>query len=166
MTVETIKYQGKDYALVPARLKKFREENPRALIDTNPTYNEDGSVTFKAKIVKDRSDEFSAVGTGNARYSATEINRPKAFEKLETIAVGRALANIGYLNDGQIATTEELEEFYGFKADKLKEEIDNAKTVKELLAIFKQMDSATKKEFTEILGKKRKELENATNKEV
>lgn len=164
--VETIKYQGKDYALVPARLKAFREENPRALIDTNPTYNPDGSVTFKAKIVKDRSDEYSAVGTGNARYSETEISKPKAFEKLETIAVGRALANIGYLNDGQVATTEELEEFYGYKLDKFKEEINEAKSVKELLAIFKRMDGQAKKEFTELLSEKRKELEGEVNKKV
>lgn len=135
-----VKFGDKDYALVPDRLKQFREENPRAAVDTEPTYNSDGSVTFKATIVKDQSDEYSAKGTGHARYSENEIKKPKAFEKLETISVGRALANIGYLNDGQVATTEELEEFYEFrttnKAEQALEGIKSAKTIDELKKLF------------------------------
>lgn len=100
MSKESIKFGDKDYALVPARLKKFREANPRASVDTEPTYNADGSITFKATIVQDRANEYSATATGNARYSADELKKAKAFDKLETISVGRALANIGYLNDG------------------------------------------------------------------
>lgn len=121
--IETIKYQGKDYKLVPARLKQFREENPRAAIDSNAVYNPDNSVTIKTKIIKDRSDEYSAVASGSARYSADEIKKAKAYEKLETISVGRALANMGYLNDGQVATTEEMDEFYSFRENKAEEAV-------------------------------------------
>ena len=135
-----VKFGEKEYALVPDRLKQFREENPQAAVDTEPSYNADGSVTFKATIVKDQSDEHSAKGTGHARYSENELKKAKAFEKLETISVGRALANIGYLNDGQVATTEEMEEFHQFRtANKVEQalvDIEEAETLDDLKSIF------------------------------
>lgn len=139
MSKDSIKFGDKDYALVPARLKKFREANPRASVDTEPTYNADGSVTFKATIIQDRASEYSATATGNARYSEAELKKAKAFEKLETISVGRALANIGYLNDGQIATTEEMEEFNEYKKDKVTtavETINDCTTLDQLKNYF------------------------------
>lgn len=156
-----MKFGTKEYEFVPDRLKRFREEHPRAKIDSNPTYNEDGSITFKTTIIKDQADPYSAVGTGNARYTEVELKKAKAFEKLETISKGRALADIGYLNDGQVATTEELEEFYEFKHEKYQERIDSAKTVEELVSIFNEMNSDEKKMFTDVLGVKRKELSHA-----
>lgn len=162
--IETIKYQGKDYATVPARLKEFREKNPRASIETDPTYHEDGSVTFKATLVQDRADEYSATATGNAHYSAKELETKKAFEKLETISVGRALANLGYLNDGQIATTEEMVEFEQFKLEKFADKIDSAESVDELMKLFSSMNAEEKKAFTEALSAKKKELLNADTK--
>ena len=139
MSIDSIKFGDKDYALVPARLKKFRESNPRASVDTEPTYNADGSITFKATIIQDRANEYSATATGNARYIDVELKKPKSFEKLETISVGRALANIGYLNDGQIATTEEMDEFNDYKTNKLDEalnDINNCTELEQLKAMF------------------------------
>lgn len=162
MSKESIKFGDKDYALVPARLKKFREANPRASVDTEPTYNADGSITFKATIVQDRANEYSATATGNARYSADELKKAKAFEKLETISVGRALANIGYLNDGQIATTEEMEEYELYRAEKYADRIEAAKSVDDLMAIFNAMNPDEKKQFTESLSVKKKELTHAS----
>lgn len=141
MSTESIKFGDKDYRLVPARLKQFREENPRADIDTTSTINHDGSVTFKSRIVKDLADENSARSSGTARYTEVEMKKPKAFEKLETISVGRALANLGYLNDGQVATTEEMEEFENYKFEKVEQAIE-------------QISLAEKRgEFQEILGR-------------
>lgn len=123
---ESIKFGGKDYALVPARLKKFREANPRASITSKATRFDDGSMEFVTYILTDKADEFSADADGHATYSAEELKQPKSKEKLETISVGRALAKLGYLNDGQIATTEEMEEFEKFKTDRKKESIEDA----------------------------------------
>lgn len=125
---ESIKFGGKDYALVPARLKKFREANPRASITSKATRFDDGSMEFVTYILTDKADEFSADADGHATYSADELKQPKSKEKLETISVGRALAKLGYLNDGQIATTEEMEEFEKFKTDRKKEAIEGAVT--------------------------------------
>jgi len=114
---------GVDYAKVPDRLKQFREENPRALVETKPTFNEDGSLFFSARIVTDKANKSSAEATGTAFYNKDELKKVKAFEKLETISVGRALALLGYLNNGEVATTEEMDEFNEYKEQKLDEAI-------------------------------------------
>lgn len=163
MSLPSIKFGDKDYALVPGRLKQFREDNPRSSIDTEPTYNTDGSVTFKATLIKDLSDEYSARATGNARYSENELKRAKAFEKLETIAVGRALANLGYLNDGQIATTEEMEEFETFKQSKVEQAIEDiAKAEKrgEFEEILKNLSPEQQRVVTPNISQRMKELKN------
>ena len=63
-------------------------------------------------------------------------NGDKDFEKLETVAVGRALALLGYLASGEIASSEEMEEFEDFKkqkvADQSKELIAKLKASKNL----------------------------------
>lgn len=164
--VATINLKGNDYATVPERLKRFREEHPNADIQSKPQWNPDGSLDFMTRIIVDQKDEYSAKGTGWAHYSENELKQPKAYEKLQTISKGRALADIGYLNNGDIASTEELEEFYGFQFDKYEQQIDQAKDVKELLSIFSSMNSAAKKQFTERLGEKKKELTNAANAKV
>lgn len=142
-----MKFGSKEYKLVPDRLKQFREENPRADIQSKPHWNEDGSCDFMTRITKDRSDPNSARGTGWAHYSAEEMKKPKAFEKLETISKGRALADIGYLNDGQVATTEELEEFYSYKQGKAEEAItllESAESLEELRASFTKLGTLMK----------------------
>ena len=156
-----VKFGDKDYAFVPDRLKKFREANPRAVIITKPTFQEDGSLIFQATIVKDDAADSSARATGTAFYNAKQLQKDKAFEKLETISVGRALANLGYLNDGQIATTEELQEFEDFKQDKLEElraEIVNAKKRDEFKAIMDKLTSSQKVDLTPEIKKRIAEL--------
>lgn len=163
--VETIKYQGKEYATVPQRLKEFREKFPKAKIDTSPTYFDDGAVVFKATIIQDQSDEYSASGSGSARYSADEINKPKAFEKLETISVGRALANIGFLNNGQIATTEEMQEFENFKQSKVEQVFESIKTAEkrgDFQEILAKLNPQQKREAAPLIRQRMEELKDAT----
>ena len=95
---ETMDLKGNDYAKVVERVKEFRKDNPNGLIETTPTI--DGNmIVFKARVVKDKAQESSAEATGHA-YG--ENKGAKAFEKLETIATGRALAFLGYAADGEI----------------------------------------------------------------
>lgn len=165
MTIETIKYQGKDYATVPARLKAFRQENPRAAITTEPRFLEDGSVLFQAKITQDQKDEYSATATGSAMYSAAEIAKPKAFEKLETISIGRALAVLGYLNNGDVATTEEMAEFEQFKLNKVEDAIEAIKTATkrgEFQDIMAKLTPDQQKQVTPIIKERMAELKRET----
>lgn len=140
MKTATIDLKGKDYATVPQRIKEFREANPRASIETKPNFNPDGTLVFSARIVKDKSDETSAEATG---HSFGKLTGEKAFERLETVACGRALGLLGYLSNGQIATGEEMEEFTEYK-ENLKAEavteavnkLNQANTMDELKNIF------------------------------
>ena len=63
----------------------------------------DGWVVFHASIECPKGT-FSGHALG-------KVGGEKAFEKLETIAVGRALAFAGYLASGEIASFEEMQEF-------------------------------------------------------
>lgn len=156
--VDTIDLKGQDYATVPQRLKQFRQDNPRSVVDTDPTFNDDGSVTFKAHIVKDKKDENTAEATG---HSHGKLGESKAFEKLETVAVGRALALLGYLNNGQIATTEEMVEFEEYQETKwqeIVEEIANAKDRKEFTAILAKLTPEQKREATPLINERIEEL--------
>ena len=125
--VATINLKGNDYATVPQRLKQFRQDNPRSIVETKPEFMPDGTVVFSARIVKDKADESSAEATG---HSYGKLGESKAFEKLETIATGRALALLGYLNNGQVATTEEMEEFESYKAEQFESVMDEIKKAK------------------------------------
>lgn len=134
--IKTIKLSGKDYAQVKDRVKKFREETTKGSIDTEQMQLADGTMVLKATVIVDVSDEGSKRATGQA---FGKVGGQKAFEKLETIAVGRALAFLGYLADGEIASSEEMEGFEAHKIEKRMEAIDGlqvCKTVDELKAKY------------------------------
>lgn len=138
--VNTINLKGNDYATVAERLKKFREECPNGLIATTPNIQDDGQIMFTARVLKDKSNEASGEATG---HSLGKNTSDKAFEKLETIAVGRALALLGYLASGEVASSEEMEEFMAHKQEQrlnaitlAVEAIEDAKTIDELKEVF------------------------------
>ena len=150
---KTISLQGKDYAQVKDRLKEFRQDCPNGSISTEPKI-ENGVIIFKAYIRKDKSDEKSADATGHAMG---ENKGAKAFEKLETIAVGRALALLGYAQDGDIASGEEMEEFNAYKESKMveavfeaTEKLNAAKDLAELGSIWSALPVEIKKEVESI----------------
>lgn len=116
--IKTIDLKGKAYATVPTRIKEFREDCPFGDIKTEPTIT-DNTVMFKAIIIKDKREDNSACATGHA---IGKLQGDKAFEKIETIAVGRALALLGYMASGEVASSEEMEEFEAYKVN-LKEEL-------------------------------------------
>jgi hypothetical protein len=135
--IKTISLQGKEYAQVKDRLNEFRTTNPRGLIETTPIIQADGQIMFKARVLKDKSDQSSAEATGHALGTNKGL---KAFEKLESIAVGRALALLGYGTDGAIASSEEMEEFEKSKLAKkavdIMAQVDEIKTIEELREFY------------------------------
>lgn len=153
--VQTINLKGNDYALVPQRLKAFREANPRAAVETKPELQADGSIVFTAKIVSDKSDPNSAEATG---HSYGKNGEAKAFEKLETVAVGRALSLLGYLNNGEIASSEEMVEFEEYKTEQLLEEIATATDRKQFTEILARLTPTQKQEVTPFIKQRIEEL--------
>jgi hypothetical protein len=97
---ETIKISGGvEYAKVAARCVKWHETNEQCSCETSCEFKND-YVVFRATVTTQKG-KFTG-------HSLGKPNRAKEFEKLETIAVGRALAFAGFLASGDIATYEEM----------------------------------------------------------
>ena len=142
---------GAEYARVPDRLKAFWEANPKGKIETEPTVT-DGKVIFKAVVSTGGENPKESTG-----HSMGEVDKKKEFEKQETIAVGRALALLGYLGSGEIASSEEMEEFLSYQTDKenkLLEEAKNAleavKTIEELKKTWSAMPLVAKNKLADL----------------
>jgi hypothetical protein len=145
-----------NHAKVNDRLKAFWESNPKGKIETS-SIKDETSVTFKTFILADKSDEYSREATGHAL--ATLPLGEKDYEKLETISVGRALALLGYSTSGEVASTEEMEEFLSYQKRQKEEAIVTAidvlvgcKTLEELKTVWATLGNITLE--TEVLAKK------------
>lgn len=155
--LETIDLKGKAYATVPTRIKEFRTECPNGLIETNPIIQPDGAtVIFTARILKDKSNPASGEATGHA---IGKLSGDKAFEKLETISIGRALAILGYMASGDIASSEEMEEFMVYQENKkiearvyAIEKLEECKTLEDLQNTWKSLGTTI--QDTEVIAKK------------
>lgn len=160
-----------NYAKVVDRLNVFRSDYPRSKILTQ-SKTVDGVITFKAFIWKDKDDLLEVLKQGVDKeaiyYTADsegtaqkEVNKSeKNFEKLETIAVGRALALLGYSVSGEIASTEEMEEFEDYKAQKYQEDVEQAiellngaATIEDLRKVFVSLERKIREEPTVIVTK-------------
>ena len=106
MEIKTINLKGKQYAPVGERIKALHDEYTDAKIKTSYEFK-DGWVIFKATLTPDISKP-ERYFTG---HSFGKVNAEKALEKLETVAIGRALAIGGFAPDGSIASAEEMQKF-------------------------------------------------------
>lgn len=159
--IKTMQVSGNEYAKVKDRVKEFREENPHGLIETTPTIG-DGHIIFKARVLKDKGDEASAEATG---HSMGKGDGQKVFEKQESIAVGRALALLGYGADGEIASAEEMEEFEEYKqqqfmevVEEASENIDACKSTDELKDVWVNLSGELKTALIELKERKKIQL--------
>jgi hypothetical protein len=124
--VKTMVLSGNDYAKVNERIKAIRSDCPNALIETTPTFGE-GFLMFKARILKDKADPHSAEAIGHSYKTVKESEKEKFFEKQETISIGRALAFLGYAPDGEIASSEEMEEFLEYQEEQKETQLQEYK---------------------------------------
>ncbi len=160
--IATIDLKGKDYARVPDRIKAFREDCPNGVIRTKPTV-EDGQIIFEAFVKKDQSKVESAESTG---HSFGKLSGDKSFEKQETIAIGRALATLGYMAGGDVASSEEMEEFYEYRNTQIDEAVVlllQATDMDELKEVFMSLGNLISDKRIREAKDKRKEELNASN---
>lgn len=110
-------------------VKEFHKAYPEGNIETDYDVTENGNIVFRAKVTfKTRLKEGEKVEMLMGRpvvpnrvftgHAFGKAGASKAFEKLETIAVGRALAFAGFLADGDIASAEEMQEYQKEMADR------------------------------------------------
>jgi hypothetical protein len=132
--LNTIKVSGGgDYAKVAERLKEFHKTYKNGKIETSYNLTE-AMICFKTIITPDveKPERFF---TG---HSLGKIAGVKAFEKLETISAGRALAFLGLLADGEIASADEMEEYIEETNSK---EADRLETIEELKKVADKITS-------------------------
>jgi hypothetical protein len=96
-----------DYSKISSRVKAFSSTYETAQILTEIVKDESGHVIFKAHAVVDGMIR----GTGHAHEveGSNNTNNSSHYEVCETIAVGRALAFIGYSEADSLASYEEIE---------------------------------------------------------
>jgi len=95
--------KGKRYTQVATRIEVFRKHFGMSIgLDTEIVFPKRGVISV-AKL-KDLDDRI--IGSGHA--FAADLSEEKSLEKLETVAVGRALASIG-LAGGEYASDLEIE---------------------------------------------------------
>ena len=105
-------YFDKDnYVGVHERIAKFREEHKQGMITTFREKGEGGEY-FKAVVFRNQ-DEAKLYPSLAAASGHADIldNGKKASEKAETVAIGRALAILGYEVKKGLASAEEMESF-------------------------------------------------------
>lgn len=135
MKTKTIKIkQGSveiDYAKVSARIAEMHKAHKDASIKTSFDFKEGWAIIVATFTPDTKKPERVFTGTSMGKVGAI-----KAFEKLETIAVGRALAFAGFLSDGEIASSEEMANYFDKQTEVNTEEavktLTTAKTLPEL----------------------------------
>ena len=136
--LKTSTVAGGEYTGVGERVMAFREDHPRGKITTRSDEKENGEVVFKTFIWKDKSEFIELIKSGVSEEAALQSADSEAssrgnikggkkdYEKQETISLGRALAYLGYSGNGQIASTEEMEDYHSYKKDKFEESIETS----------------------------------------
>lgn len=159
--LKTINLSGKQYAQVAERLRAIHEDHKDFDIITKFIETQSG-IVFRAKLaIRDKVEGTTQTYVGSSYGKAGAV---KAFEKLETIAVGRALAFAGYHADGEIASADEMAD-YNNSIDESEmidalDKMESAKSVTDLNKIFKSLPLAIQrsKEAIEVGKRKKKEL--------
>jgi hypothetical protein len=105
--MKTINLKGREYVQVNERLLHFNEAYESGSINTEVTFS--GNTVFFKATVTPSIDAPTRIFVG---HSFGELGKEKAFEKLETVAVGRALAFMGIGIVEGIASADEMNKFY------------------------------------------------------
>lgn len=90
------------YETVHERLERFWKMWPSGRVNTELIAYSDTQYIFKAEIYKDAADEKPlATGFAEERVGSTFVNKTSACENAETSAIGRSLANAGFVSQGK-----------------------------------------------------------------
>jgi hypothetical protein len=129
-----------DYETVEERLVKFWKDHPDGRIDTTLVESTLQRFIVKASVFRTEVDAQAwTTGYAEETVSTRGVNSTSALENCETSAIGRALANAGYVTKGKRPSREEMSKVKAAEpkpfSEKLEERIimpieDDAWTVK------------------------------------
>ncbi len=105
-------YLPEDYEPVEDRIRAFYKDHPQGRITTDIISLDGDAVTFRANVYRELDPDPSPASTGHAHGLLT---KPKAVEFIETVSIGRALANLNYAKQGARASQEEMQAFQDVK---------------------------------------------------
>ena len=106
-------FNPEQYATVAERIEMFYSRYPQGRINTELVSRADGAITFKAVVFRDASDTTpAATGWASEREGDSDINTVACLENTETSAVGRALANLGFVASARRPSREEMEKVF------------------------------------------------------
>ena len=98
-----------DYETVEERLVKFWKEHPDGRIDTTLVESTLQRFIVKASVFRTEVDAQAwTTGYAEETVSTRGVNSTSALENCETSAIGRALANAGYVTKGKRPSREEM----------------------------------------------------------
>lgn len=121
----TINLKGKEYVQVKDRLAYFNDHYPNGQITTEVINNNANMVMFKATIKPDISQERTFTA-----HSFGTVDELKAFEKLETVSIGRCLALMGIGILESVASADEMNRFNAKQEPKPVAQLKTASKVK------------------------------------
>lgn len=103
-------FSADQYATVAERIELFYSRFPEGRINTELVAREDGEITFKALVYRGVAETCAAAtGWASEREGDGDINTVACLENTETSAVGRALANLGFMASTKRPSREEME---------------------------------------------------------
>ena len=106
-------FNPEQYATVAERIELFYSRFPQGRINTELVSRIDGAITFKAIVYRDANDSTpAATGWASEREGDSDINTIACLENTETSAVGRALANLGFIASAKRPSREEMEKVF------------------------------------------------------
>ena len=106
-------FNPEQYATVAERIELFYSRYPQGRINTELVSRADGAITFKAVVYRDANDATpAATGWASEREGDSDINTIACLENTETSAVGRALANLGFIASAKRPSREEMEKAF------------------------------------------------------
>jgi len=98
-----------DYETVEERLVKFWKEHPDGRIETALVESTLQRFIVKASVFRTEVDAQAwTTGYAEETVSTRGVNSTSALENCETSAIGRALANAGYVTKGKRPSREEM----------------------------------------------------------
>ena len=98
-----------DYETVEERLVKFWKDHPDGRIDTTLVESTLQRFIIKASVFRTEVDAQAwTTGYAEETVSTRGVNSTSALENCETSAIGRALANAGYVTKGKRPSREEM----------------------------------------------------------
>lgn len=101
-------YLPEDYEPVEDRIRDFYADHPQGRITTTMLERGQMEVVFRAQVFRELDIDPHPAATGHAHGF---LGQAKDLEKTETVAIGRALANLNYAKQGRRMSREEAQAF-------------------------------------------------------